>query len=210
MVKIVISSGHGKYVRGAAGIIDEVDEARKMVEQIASELKLRGAEIVTFHDDTSKDQNTNLNTIVNFHNKQKRDLDVSVHYNAFEQRDEPVGCEVWYVSQKDIAAKISAAIASVGFKDRGAKWTDELFFLNKTNEPAVLLEICFVDSVADCEIYEKHFSDIADAIADLVDKTESVPEPPPAGAVPPPSVVNINVEGNVIVYVNGEQVGTQG
>ena len=25
--RIVISSGHGKYVRGASGIIDEVDEA---------------------------------------------------------------------------------------------------------------------------------------------------------------------------------------
>ena len=28
--RIVISSGHGKYVRGASGIIDEVDEARRV------------------------------------------------------------------------------------------------------------------------------------------------------------------------------------
>ena len=27
--RICISSGHGLYVRGAAGIIDEVDEARR-------------------------------------------------------------------------------------------------------------------------------------------------------------------------------------
>jgi hypothetical protein len=27
-----MSSGHGKYVRGACGILDEVDEARKVVE----------------------------------------------------------------------------------------------------------------------------------------------------------------------------------
>jgi N-acetylmuramoyl-L-alanine amidase len=210
MVKIVISSGHGKYVRGAAGIIDEVDEARKMVEQIAAELKLRGADVVTFHDDTSKDQNTNLNTIVAFHNKQTRDLDVSVHFNAFEQREQPVGAEVWYVSQKDMAAKVSAAIASVGFIDRGAKYTNGLYFLNKTNEPALLLEICFVDSEADCEIYAEHFSDIADAIADLVDKTESVPEPLPPHEVGPLPVVDIRVDGEVMIYVNGEQVGTKG
>ena len=29
---IVLSSGHGKYVRGASGIIDEVDEARRVVD----------------------------------------------------------------------------------------------------------------------------------------------------------------------------------
>ena len=29
VTKVVLSSGHGKYVRGAAGILDEVDEARK-------------------------------------------------------------------------------------------------------------------------------------------------------------------------------------
>jgi hypothetical protein len=30
---IVISSGHGKYVRGASGLLDEVDEARRVVER---------------------------------------------------------------------------------------------------------------------------------------------------------------------------------
>ena len=30
MKKIVISSGHGKYISGAVGIIDEVTEARKV------------------------------------------------------------------------------------------------------------------------------------------------------------------------------------
>ena len=39
--RIVISSGHGKYVRGASGIIDEVDEARRVVEHLADELRAR-------------------------------------------------------------------------------------------------------------------------------------------------------------------------
>jgi hypothetical protein len=29
--KICISSGHGKYIRGASGYLDEVDEARRVV-----------------------------------------------------------------------------------------------------------------------------------------------------------------------------------
>jgi hypothetical protein len=36
-----ISSGHGKYVRGASGYIDEVDEARKVVEAVARHLRKR-------------------------------------------------------------------------------------------------------------------------------------------------------------------------
>ena len=32
--QIVISSGHGKFVRGASGILDEVDEARDVVERV--------------------------------------------------------------------------------------------------------------------------------------------------------------------------------
>ena len=57
---IVISSGHGKYVRGASGILDEVDEARKVVERVGMELEARGLNVKIFHDDTSHDQSTNL------------------------------------------------------------------------------------------------------------------------------------------------------
>jgi len=163
--RIVISSGHGLYVRGATGIIDEVDEARKVVEQLASALEDFGIEVVTFHDDTSHSQNENLWTITDFHNSLDRDLDISVHFNAFEQRSQPVGTEVWYVTQQDLAKHLSAAMASVGFIDRGAKFTDGLHFLNQTTMPSVLLEVCFVDSTADCDVYERNFEQICDALA---------------------------------------------
>ena len=32
MTTIIISSGHGKYIRGASGYLDEVDEARRVVD----------------------------------------------------------------------------------------------------------------------------------------------------------------------------------
>jgi len=79
---IVISSGHGKYIRGAADILDEVDEARRVVDTVAEYLQSAGCTVKTFHDNTSHDQSTNLNTIVNYHNKQSRDLDVSARYTV--------------------------------------------------------------------------------------------------------------------------------
>jgi N-acetylmuramoyl-L-alanine amidase len=179
--RIVISSGHGKYVRGASGIIDEVDEARRVVDELANELRDRGVDVKVFHDNTSQSQNENLNTIVNYHNAQTRDLDVSVHFNAFEQVEKPMGTEVFYVTQSALAGQVSAAIASCGFINRGGKKTGDLFFLNHTTMPALLIEVCFVDSEADCECYEVQFQAICTAIADVlgggIEGGEELPPP---------------------------------
>ena len=166
---MVISSGHGKIVRGATGILDEVDEARKVVEQVTIELRARGAQVKTFHDDTSTSQSQNLSTIVAFHNAQERQLDISVHFNAYVETLNPMGCEVLFVSQEDLAAKISHEMSvAARFINRGAKLRNDLFFLNETNRPAVLLEVCFVDSQKDADLYGKYFTQLCAAIAETL------------------------------------------
>ena len=144
---IVISSGHGKYVRGACGIIDEVDEARSVTERVANDLRMRGVDVLTFHDDVSGSQSENLHRITDFHNAHPRDLDISIHFNAFEQVDKPMGVEVLYITQGALAGEVSAAIACAGgFLNRGAKKRTDLHFLNACDMAAILLEVCFVDS----------------------------------------------------------------
>ena len=172
--RIVISSGHGKYVRGASGILDEVDEARKVVNKVSELLINRSVNVKTFHDDVSKSQNENLNRIVDYHNAQTRDLDISVHFNAYEQVSKPMGTEVLYMTQNTLAGQMSTAIASNGFINRGGKKRTDLFFLNNTAAPAILLEVCFVDSEADSEIYRDNFDDICDSIADLLGSESDV------------------------------------
>jgi hypothetical protein len=168
MKKLVISSGHGKYVRGAAGVLDEVDEARRVVERVADELTARGVDVMVFHDNTSTSQSENLDTIVDFHNSRIRDLDVSVHFNCYVETYKPMGTEVLYVTQIDLADRMSEAIASCGFIDRGPKKRTDLSFLNNTEMPAILIETCFVDSEADAEIYRAGFSRICGNIADVL------------------------------------------
>lgn len=166
MANIVISSGHGKYVRGASGYIDEVDEARRVVEAVAKRLRFVGLEVITFHDDVSTTQDENLDRIVTYHNSQERQLDVSIHFNAYEDTQEPMGTECLYVSQGELADTVASAIAKAGeFTDRGPKQNDGLYFLNNTEEPAILIEVCFVDSEADTDLYTEHFPDICTAIA---------------------------------------------
>jgi N-acetylmuramoyl-L-alanine amidase len=198
--RIVISSGHGKYVRGASGIIDEVDEARRVVERLADVLRNRGVDVKVFHDDTSHSQNENLNTIVDFHNAQTRDLDVSVHFNAHEQVEKPMGTEVLYVTQSALAGQVSAAIASCGFINRGGKKRTDLFFLNNTEMPAILIEVCFVDSEADCDLYARKFDAVCEAIADVLGG-----EGDGATALPPNAI--LNVTGKVSCFGGPDDTG---
>lgn len=177
---IIISSGHGKYVRGAAGIIDEVEEARYVVDRLVKEFRSRGIDIKEFHDDVSYTQEENLNTIVNFHNNHIRDLDISVHFNAYEQVSKPMGVEVLYVTQSNLAGRVSMAIADAGdLINRGAKKRTDLFFLNNTEMPAILLEVCFVDSEADCLTYRDNFDAICCAIANEISGERGEVEIPP-------------------------------
>ena len=186
-MKIVISSGHGKHIRGASGILDEVDEARRVVNRVAELLNTAGVSADVYHDDVSTTQNENLNRIVDYHNSRTRDLDVSVHFNAYEPTSKAMGTECLYVTQEGLARKVSAAISEAGdLIDRGPKLRSDLFFLNNTEEPAVLIETCFVDSSADADHYRWNFEAICAAVASSI-SGESIEagEPPTEGELPP-------------------------
>ena len=179
MTNIAISSGHGKYVPGAVDILDEHKEAVRVVDKVAEFLKSSGTGVKTFEDTTSKTQNENLNTIVNWHNKQSRDLDVSVHFNCYEHTSKPMGTECLYVTQADLADDVAEAMAkSGGFIDRGPKKRTDLYFLNNTSKPAILLEVCFVDSTADVDLYNKNFDSLCGAIAQSISGQDVAPIPP--------------------------------
>jgi len=165
---IAISSGHGARIPGAVGILDEVREARRVVRRVAGHLREMGVTVHEFHDNESETQWRNLDTIIGWHNRQQRCLDVSVHFNAFSPTDGPMGTEALYVSMgaAGAAARVSAAVARAGgFRYRGPRVRDDLAFLNRVERPAVLIEVCFVDSATDAGLYGENFDAICLAIA---------------------------------------------
>ena len=91
------------------------------------------------------------------------DLVVELHLNASALHNGR-GCEVLYKSEKGkaYAQKIQKQLATV-FKDRGIQKRENLYMLNQTKAPAVIVESFFCDSTADCEIAEK--TDVALLIA---------------------------------------------
>lgn len=191
-MSIVISSGHGLKIRGASGYLDEVNEARRVVNRVAELLQDNGETVYVFHDDVSTTQSENLNRIVNYHNSKSRDLDVSVHFNAYQTTSKPMGTECLYVTQQALAAEMASAVAAAtGLPNRGAKKRTDLAFLNNTNKPAILVETVFVDSSADANAYNAKFDEVCGAIAGVLWEGEGPippePEPPTPEPVPPSS-----------------------
>ncbi|MEK4283209.1 N-acetylmuramoyl-L-alanine amidase [Ureibacillus sp. FSL K6-0165] len=163
---ITISPGHWAVGTGARDLIDEVTEARKVVKRVIEILRSSGITVNHVEDNTSKNQQQNLNYLVTQHNKTNRKLDVSVHFNSATRTDKGLGVEVLYYDQKELAAKVSKAISDVsGLINRGAKERKELAFLRNTNKPSILIEVCFVNSTVDVAIYKRDFEKICQAIA---------------------------------------------
>lgn len=67
------------------------------------------------------------------------------------------GVEAYAVSStgRQYAQQLCDAIAALGFANRGVKDGSSLFVLKYTNMPAVLLEVCFVDSQEDMNRYNE-------------------------------------------------------
>jgi N-acetylmuramoyl-L-alanine amidase len=190
-MKIVISSGHGSIVRGARGYpvppqLDEVDQARRVVETVAEYLRSAAVDVVTLHDNVSTSQSANLNWITSHHNSQgPHDWDVSVHFNAYDGSAH--GCEVLYVTQERMARMLAEAISEAGnFTLRGAKYRGDLAFLNNTNEPAVLIETCFCDNTGDSNKYNDSYNNICLAIAERLAEQQIDEQPPVEPPVEPP------------------------
>ena len=174
--QVNISSGHSINCQGMSDVINEVTEAKKVVDRVYEIIKANGKVCYKYHD-TASSSSQNLANIVNFHNQYKDGVDVSVHFNANVHTDNPMGVEVCYYSDSTLASQMSKAISDAGgFKNRGAKQRTGLYFLKRTNKLSILIEVCFGDSTKDCELYRNNFEAICQAIAKtLIGDISNVP-----------------------------------
>lgn len=186
-MRTALSSGHGLHIQGADDILNEVEEARRIVNRTAEYFRAVGVETAVFHDDVSDDQSENLKRITDWHNKQSRDIDVSIHLNAYKHTNSPMGTECLYVTQQSLATEVAKKVSAAGhFINRGPKKRTDLAFLNNTNKPAILIEVFFLDSQADVDLYHQHFEAICSAIATAVSGQAQPGEPPVAAGPAPP------------------------
>ena len=162
-MKIAVDMGHCPKSTGASAYINELKETRRIGAALIKELQARGHKVVNVTPADSEAES--LSGRAKRANDAGADFFCSIHLNA----GGGTGTEVFTTSNsgaKDEAAATSKAVADVlGIKNRGHK-TANYTVLVKTNMPAMLVEVCFVDTAKDAEAYQRSTPEkIAAAIA---------------------------------------------
>jgi len=97
------------------------------------------------------------------------DFFISIHRNSFPTDNEVSGVESLVYSLDGIkyqmAQDINEQLETVGFVDLGVKARPNLVVLRRTRMPAILVEVGFINSDVDNQLFEQNFTDIAQAIA---------------------------------------------
>lgn len=145
---IAIAGGHSAIARGASGYLDEYECDRAFVAQLIDAFDAQGWYVTDCSNEES-DVSAELREECRIANASGADLFIAVHFNA----GGGTGTEVWhypYSSAETYAQDVSRELASaLGLPNRGAKSTTGLYVLNHTEMPAILIEVCFVDTEAD-------------------------------------------------------------
>lgn len=182
-MKILLISGHGAGDSGAVGCgYKEADLTRQATSIL--EGKLEGYGISVSRYPTARDayqDNRNGCLKANF---SSFDLIIEVHFNSFNGK--AYGTETLYKpsSMYQLANKVTAAIASVGFMNRGPKKRTDLANMNKCARlgvPYILIETCFIDSKADMKLYHEKIYEVWGAVAQAVAAYYGMTKPASAG-----------------------------
>ena len=149
---IAIAGGHSALARGASGYIDEYDEDRAFTARLVDAFDAQGWAVTDCSNDADGVR-AELQAECDAANASGADLFVAVHFNA----GGGTGTEVWHYPgssaegyARDVSRELSAAL---GLPNRGAKETTGLYVLNRTDMPAILIEVCFVDTRADADAW---------------------------------------------------------
>ena len=100
---------------------------------------------------------------------------MSIHRNASPYPNQYTGIETLvynrYGEAARLARNINARLEQIGFVDQGVNERTDLVVLNRTDMPAVLVEVGFINTDADNQLLDERFYDVAQAIADGILQT---------------------------------------
>ena len=173
-MKIAIRGGHTKATPGASVIIDELNADRLVLNSTKKYLSMGGATVYDVTPPSSMSYPQELTYGVSKANNLNVDLFVSIHFNNSYDKKYlgAIGTEIWvYNNSFGEASRTVDNLASLGFKNRGVKsMVNEgrtLGELKNTKMKSMIVEVCFVESVADYEIFKsKGFDLIGKKIAE--------------------------------------------
>ena len=174
-MKIAIDLGHGVgQDRGASSkYIDEETIIDNVGGLVINKLKALGHTVIEVRPSSATSVSNSLVQRVQKANSNNVDLYVSIHANAGGGK----GTEVYTYQGKEVkeARNVLNNLCSLGFANRGIKGSN-LYVTHYSNLTSMLIEVCFIDTQSDVELYQSIGNDkIANAIVEgLVGETSTV------------------------------------
>ena len=105
-------------------------------------------------------------------NQSGADYFISFHGNSSEKPNQYTGVETLVYNKSgikyELAQNILGALGELGFREIGVKERPGLVVLRRTNMPAVLVEMGFINSDKDNQMFDEKFDEIAQAIASAI------------------------------------------
>ena len=171
---IVLDAGHGGYDFGATYQgRNEKDDTLRLTILVGKLLTEAGYNVLYTR---SSDIYQSPFEKAQIANRANADYFISFHRNSGPMPNAYQGVESLVFSESDavtngIGRNINEMLSKLGFKDIGIEARPNLVVLRKTNMPAVLVEVGFINSDEDNRIFDEHFEEIGRAIADGIMKS---------------------------------------
>lgn len=165
---IIICLDIGHNVPMDTGAIYKQIQEDKLISAVGSRLynllTAVGFKVIQTNAIHASSTSESLKSRVETSNKNNSDLFISIHANKSEPSLKAMGAEVWCYGQTKLSKIVVDAITSLGFKSRGVKIAgvdgSNLSVLKNTIAPAILIELCFIDSEADMLTFNKVGADL--------------------------------------------------
>lgn len=173
MALVVLDAGHGGENPGAIyNDRREKDDALELTLAVGRILEANGVEVYytrstdIFETPLQKAQEAN---------QTGADYFVSIHRNSSPMPNQYTGIETLVYNRYGEAARlaynINEELEAVGFENQGVNERTNLAVLRRTQMPAVLVEVGFINTDADNALLDARFEDVAQAIADGILET---------------------------------------
>lgn len=173
MAKVVLDAGHGAVNPGATyNGRRESDDALALVLAVGEILENNGVEVV-YTRTTDVYESPYQKAMEG--NESGADYFVSIHRNSSPYPNQYSGVESLvysrYGAAAALAANINEQLEQVGFLNLGVNERPNLVVLNRTQMPAVLVEVGFINTDGDNQLLDERFEETAQAIADGILQT---------------------------------------
>ncbi len=168
MPLIVLDAGHGGANPGAVYQgRREKDDVLSLTLAIGQILENRGVDV--YYTRTT-DLYESPNQKAQEGNQTGADYFISIHRNSSPYPNQYTGIESLVYNRYGAAARmannINQQLENVGFVNQGVNERTDLVVLNRTQMPAVLVEVGFINTDADNQLFDDRFNNIAQAIAE--------------------------------------------